>query len=372
MFTITKQRSTHGARLERWLGADTVAHVSKSMKGWYGPPIAVAGVPGNVWVHGDGDFRGPIRSGQFLNAVDWGLMRLDRILRTPPKQIRFGAGFASLSDLIAEATAGKRREWFYNKVGVTGVLGAASSLWGVGAQPAAGANAAAAPAGESPTDAIQGAVAFDNVSTDTRHVVLAWATASVAGNSLLCYDRLFQVNKTMNSAATEAVTGVPTRYQSTTPGAQDSAEGNFLFVEVGGTQLSATAHNWTVCTYKDQGDVASTLPSLTGNSAAIVRRLDHPGYQWFAPLETGDTGIKALTQMQCSGTVAAGVINFVIGHPICWIPIPLANTICQVDLINTAFSLARVFDDAALAFLEAIKPATTSTTYNIGITTVAG
>ena len=152
----------------------------------------------------------------------------------------------------------------------------------------------------------------------------------------------------------------------------DYIGGNFLFVEVGGTALAATAHNWTVCTYLDQANAASTMPSLTGNSSAIVRRLDHPVGQWFAPLATGDVGIKALTQMQCSAAVLTGVINFVIGHPIAFMPCPAANLVCVTDGINTAFNLARVFDNAALAFLEITKPATTATNYTGSFTLVHG
>jgi hypothetical protein len=367
------QLSTHAHRLERWLGADSVEHLSRSMRDWYGPPIAVAGVPGMVWAHRGGDFRGPIASGQFLSAVDFAVMRLKRAMRDSARRQRYVAnmaGFASLSDLIAEATAGKMRRWYYQKAGTTGVVGVTNSLWKVGTQPVAGANASAAPGGDAPTDATQGAVLFDNVSPDTRHVVSAWAMASVINNTLLMYDRIFQVNKTMSSTGTEAVTGVPTRYQSTTPGAADSAEGNFLFVEVG-VALGATAHNWTVCQYADEAAGASTLPSLTGAASAIINRLDHPAYQWFAPLASGDTGVQKLTQMQCSASVT-GTINFVIGHPLCWIPCPIANLVCQADYVNTAFNLTRVFDDAAVALLEVQKPATGATSYAAELTTVAG
>jgi hypothetical protein len=368
--------STHASRLDRWLGPENTEHLSKCMKDWYGPPIAVSGVPGAVWAHRGGDFRGRIASGQFLHGLDWAAMRLKRALRDSGRRQRYVAhmaGFASLSDLIAEATAGKARTFCYNKVGATGVVGVTNSLWGLGAQPAAGANAAAAPGGEAPTDATTGAVGFDNVSADTRHVVSASAVASVAGQSLLCYDRIFQVNKTMASTANESVTGVPTRYQSSTPTAADYAGGNFLFIEVGGTALAATAHNWDTWLYRDDaGNDAQALPTVTGNSAAIVRRLDHPVQQWFAPLAAGDVGVMDLNQMHCSASVATGVINFVIGHPICWIPVPIINLICQADYINTAFNLARIFDDAALAFLEVMKPATGATTYNISINSVAG
>ncbi len=375
-------RHVHSGHLERWLGREPVERISLAMRDWYGPPITLQGVPGAVWAARGGDFLGHVDAGQFGSVYD----RAEDVIRRYAHKLRVQVargmrvrhgtlymGFASLSDAIAEATAGKKRDFHWQKVGATGVVGVTNSLWGVGNQPAAGANASAAPGGDAPTDATTGAMPFDNVSTDTRHVVSGYASCEDAGNSLLLYDRIFQVNTTMNSTATEAVTGVPTRYQATTQGAQDSAEGNFLFVEVGGTALAATAHNWTVCLYTDQsGNGTITLPSLTGASGAIVRRLDHPTQQWFAPLASGDTGIKALTQMQCSALVATGVINFVIGHPLCWMPIPIANLTCLYDYIGTAFNPARIFDDAALAFLEVMKPLTSATTYNAGITAVHG
>ena len=373
---ILRARSTHASRLERWLGHETAEHLSASMKDWYGPPIPVGGVPGAVFAHAGGDFRGPIDAGGFLSGIDWSLMRLKamgygeamRRLRAQPTM-----GFTSLSDLIAEATSGKMRHYYWQKAGSTGVVAVTNSLWGLGNLPAAGANAAAAPGGEAPTDATTGAPLIDNVSTDTRHVVSASATCEDAGNTLLLYDRIFQVNKTMNSTATEAVTGVPTRYQSSTPTNPDYAGGNFIFVEVGGTALAATAHNWTVCTYRNQaGTDAQTMPSLTGNSGAIVRRLDHPAGQWFAPLATGDIGAMDLAQMQASALVATGVVNFVIGHPLAWIPVPVANLVCISDYINTAFNLARIFDDAAMALLEVTKPSTSGTTYVVEVVAVHG
>lgn len=367
---------THAGRLERWLGTEAVARVSEAMKNWYGPPVALAGVPGKVFAHKGGDFRGRIAEGAFASAlchVEDVTKKFPRVMqRWAQKQTsQANAGFTSLGDLIAEASAGKRREWSFQKVGTTGVVAATNSLWRVGNQPAAGAAAAAAPGGTVPTKATTGALSnFDNVSPDTRHFTTAAMLANFA-NSLLMYDRIFAVAKTMNSTATEAVTGTPTRYQSTTAGADDSAQGNFLFIETG-TVLPATAHNWTTCLYTDQGGAAGTLPSLTGNSANIVNRLDHPTSQWFAPLASGDEGIRTLTQMQCSALVATGAVDFVIGHPIAWLPIPAANVACLVDGINTAFNLARIFDDACLSFLEVTKPATSATTYTGTITTVAG
>lgn len=370
--------SPHDQRLERWLGAGKVEHLSNAMRNWYGPPIAIQGVPGNVRAIGGGDFIGTIREGFEVTAMDRArdlARRLQRAARiaTSPKRAILHTGFASLSDLISEATAGKRYEYIFNKSGPTGVANVTSSLWRVGPQPAAGSAGSAAPGGRAPDDSTTGAFAFTNpTSPDTQHFVAGFPMASVVPNTLLLYDRIFDVAKTMNSSATEAVSGVPTRYQSTTQTDPNSARGNFLFVEVGGTALAATGHNWTTCTYTDQIGGSSTLPSLTGNASAIVDRLDHPTNQWFAPLETGDTGIKALTQMQCSAAVATGAINFVIGHPIAWMPCLVASMTCVADGINTAFNLARIFDDAALAFLEVNKPATTATVYSGSFTGVAG
>jgi hypothetical protein len=368
-------RATHSHRLERWLGTETVERLSGGMRNWYGPPIAVAGVPGNVWACPGGDFRGVIAAGEYMHALDFAAQRLKRIFRNAARGQAgtLNTGFSSLSDLIAEATSGKRYTFQFQKAGATGVVAVTNSLWGVGNQPPAGANAGAAPGGSAPTNATTGAFAFTNpTSPDTQHFVVGYPVSSVVGNTLLLYDRIFNVDKLMNSTATEAVTGVPTRYQSGTGTAADYIGGNFLFMTVGGTALAATAHNWTVCLYTDQASASSTLPSLTGNSAAIVHRLDHPAGQWFAPLESGDVGIKALTQMQCSAAVATGEIDFVIGHPIAWMPCPVVNLVCVADGINTSFNLVRIFDNAALTFLEVTKPATTATNYTGQFETVAG
>lgn len=358
---VLRQRSTHAAKLERWLGAEKVEEISAAMRPWYGPPIGVAGLPGAIYAHQGGDFSGALGAHRFASHADWLAHRAARAFR---RYVRRGGatlhtGFSSYSDLLAEYTAGKRNVWSINKVGPTDVVGASSSLWGLGPQPAAGANASNAPGGDAPTDVTTGALPFTNpTGGDTQHFVRADLLNSVS-KTMLLYDRLFQVNKTMASTATEAVTGVPTRYQSTTGGAQDSAEGNFLFVEVGGTALAATAHNWDTTQYTDQGGTTGvSLPSLVGNASAIVRRLDHPLQQWFAPLASGDTGIKALTQMQCSASVATGVINYVIGHPIVWLPIPLANVLFSIDGLRGPLSLARIFDDAALALLLVTNPTT--------------
>lgn len=374
-------RHTHSDRLERWLGADKVAQISAAMCNpaakWYGSPIAVDGVPGMVYATKDGDFVGAIDAGYEVSAIDrahdivrrWQRKQRARVSRI--KRTQMGA-IGSLDQALAAYFGGGNRTFLFNKAGTTGVVGATNTLWYVGNQPAAGAAAAAAPGGTVPTDATTGSWPFDNPSSGTQHFVFGNPVSSVAANTLLLYDRLFSVTKTMNSTATEAVTGVPTRYQSSTATAADYAANNFLMIECR-TVLPATAHNWTVCTYTDQdNNTGATLPTVTGNSANIVNRLDMPTGTWFAPLASGDTGIRELTQMQCSAAVATGAIDFTIGHPIAFMPCGIANFVCEKDGLTTSISLERIFDDACLAFLEIMKSATTATTYTGQFTTLRG
>lgn len=373
MANIIKRLSPHAGRIERWLGADKVEYLTDQMRGWYGPPINIRDVPGSLWLTGDGDFVGDFGRGFFASALD-GLRdhlqffqrKLD--LERSFSQHVFGVGFTSISDALARASSGDGQMLNGGQIaksGPTGVVGSASSLWRVGAQPSAGLAPAAAPGGLAPVSTTAGAMKFNNPASGTLHLVGADFSANVINNCLMLYDRIFHVTKTMNSTATEAVTGVPTRYQSVTPGAADSAEGNFLFIEVGGTPLAATAHNWTTCLYTDsEGTGSNTLPSVTGNSGAIVDRFDMPLNTWFCPLAAGDRGIKELDQMQCSAAVATGVVNFVIGHPIGVMAFPVINSLLPFDWLTNRLQAPRIFDGACLALFELPKPATTATTYN--------
>ncbi len=378
---LIRRRSIHSGRLERWLGAARIEALSRHMREgggrgqpWYGPPINLADCPGSVWIGGDGDFVGDFDRGFVASAADSLASHLRNLWKAAgrPFYVRehrnapvFGAGFASISDALARASSGYSQllNGGIAKSGPTGVVGAASSLWRVGSQPAGGAAGSAAPAGRAPTSATAGAMAFANPASGTLHLTGADFSASVINNAVMLYDRIFDVAKTMNSTATEAVTGVPTRYQSTAPAAADHAGGNFLFIEVV-SGLANTAHTWTICTYLDQGGQAATLPAVTGNASAIADRFDMPLNSWFCPLASGDSGIQALTQIQCSASVATGAVNFVIGHPIGIMAFPVINALLPFDWLTNRNQAPRIFNDAALALFELPKPATTATTYN--------
>jgi hypothetical protein len=362
-------RPADASKVERWLGAEKIAHLQACMANggsrWYGRPICLLDVPGSLWITADGDFVGHVAGGYFGSALDYFEHKLRRYWAElgRPQYGYANAGFASISDALSRASSGNSQRRHINKVGPTGVVGGTSSLWRVGPQPVAGSAGAAAPSGTAHVDSDTGGVLIENPASGTMHLVGADFASNVINMSLMVYDRLFSVAKTMNSTATEAVTGVPTRYQSTTATDADYIGDNFGFVEVGGTALAGTAHNWTTCLYTDQANASSTLPTMAGNSGAIVDRLDHPLQQWAAPLASGDVGIKAWTQMQCSALVATGVINFCIGHPLGFMSFPVINSVLPFDWLTNRDQAPRVFNDACIAFMEPLKPATTATTY---------
>lgn len=393
MNIMTRGSATHSDNLERWLGADAVNRVSESMRGFY-YPIALHGVPGSVYAMPGGDFAGKIEAGQFgsaLDRADESITRYNHAQRAALAQRKIGNSrgllsnldkqrhaFASLSALVTAATGGKSQSFIWSKTGAaSNAIGNSNDLWTRAGSPAAGAAGAAAAGGTAWSSSSTGAIAgFRNASTaNTNHFVQATTSASVINNTLLLYDRLFSVaaGAALSGPTNTAVTGVPTRYQSTTSTALDYIGGNFCFPSNPTTVLAATAHNWAVgggagvgMTYTNQANSAANLPVATGVSACVVGGIDLAAGagSWFAPLASNDVGIKELTNMLSSAAVATGTINWVIGHPIAMLPCPIALLGCIVDGVNTAFNLTNVMDSACLGFLELAKPATTATTYS--------
>lgn len=383
--------------LEAWLGVEQVARVSKSMKDFYWP-VPLHGVPGRVYCMPGGDFVGPVNVGTEMSAIGRAMESVARYRREQRGRVaqnhimhdhalrsrmdRRAHAFASVDALVQAATGGKGQNMFFVKTGVaSNAIGNCIDLWtALTSQPTAGSAGGAAPGGTSPTNATAGAMPWVNpANANTGHFVSGWVTASVINNTLLLYDRLFAVAKTMNSTANEAVSGTFARYQSATATNGDYAGGNFLFMSVPTTVLAGTAHNWVAggagnggCTYTDEaGNTAQNLPQIAGVSACVLRGLDMAPAFWFAPLAAGDVGVKALTKMECSALVATGTVDFCVGHPIAFMPCPIANIVCPMDGLYTALNLTPIYDNACLSFLEMPKPATTATTYSGQVLAVA-
>ena len=403
MHKMTRGRATHSDRLERWLGAEQVAYLSKTFGGFYWP-IPLHGVPGNVHIMPGGDFAGEIAVGQFMTKHDGAALTLKRLRIAAEKKVKefkalgilldmikagdhrlasIGA-FASVDAVIAAYTGGKGQQIMFAKTGTaSNAIGNAEDLWIAAGHPIAGAAGSAAPGGKAWSASDAGALGYKNLGAAESGHYLNWTlSASVVNNSLLLYDRLFSVVFPLASANTveTAVTGVPTRYQSTTSGDDDYIGGNFAYPMNPTTVLAATAHNWDAgggagvgMKYANQANASSNFPVATGVSACTVGGIDLAAGSgsWFAPLASGDVGVKAITNMSASAVVATGTIDWVIGHPIAINACPVANLACLDDGLYTAINLTHIEDNACLAFIELPKPAVTATTYSGIVRTVS-
>jgi hypothetical protein len=361
-------RATPAQKLERWLGAEEVESISKRMKGWYGPPVPIAGVPGRVYACGDGDFCGPIKGGYYGNLVDYIAGRVKRAARV--RHGSLNAGFTSLSDMISEATvSSKKQVRMYQKVGVASpAIGSSQWLWPVGTLPAAAAIAAAAPGGTVYTNTNSGSLEqFDAGVGDTLHFVNWIGTNTLAGGtSLMLVDVLWGANFNHATATAVTVTGVPTRYQTAT-----TAPGNFISANVT-TVLNATASN-LVLTYMDQdGNTAEAGAAQAIRVSSAVSTIPYTQPVWFYPLNNGDTGLRKITNFDLSAA-QTGNVDHMIAHPIALLPAAgVANQSVVLDGINSSFNLERIYDGAALTFIEYFKSATTATTYAGFITLLSG
>jgi hypothetical protein len=370
-------KHTHSDRLERWLGAEATAQLSAAQRHFYAP-IPVAGVPGHIVAMPGGDFTGEILVGQEASKFDRladmaKAERRRRIAAVARGRKQLGA-FGSLDDILAAAAAGKYQDLRFNKTGVaSNAIGNAMDLWTRAGYPAAGAAGGASPGGTNWTSASTGALPFTNPATaDSLQPVSGYATASVINHCLLLYDRLHSVVKTMNSTVAQAVTGTPSRYQSTVSGNVESAEGSFIFPSNPTTVLPATAHNWDAVQYTNSaGTAARQCPSIAGISACVVGGIDLVVHTWFMPLQAGDLGVQKMTSLKCSAAVATGTIDFVQGHALVYMPCPVASFVCPFDWIYTAFRAVKILDDACLAFLEMPKANNAACSYTGGVYAVA-
>lgn len=354
----------HSGRLERWLGKDQLDQIVKASLGVH-TKVAIANIPGSVYAM-DGELYGRIDGGFFAGMTDRYFDALKRLSRKPS----LSTGFASLSDLISEATTGgKREDLTFMKSGTAGIVGRSNSLWNVGSIPAAGGVGGTTGTGAVKTRTSTGALKqTDPGGSDTLHFVTAVAQASVATNLLMAYDRLWDMTHTMTVDPRAVDTAnVPTRYQTAA-----LAPGNFISGEV--TTVLPAATPTIAFTYVDQdGNTAEAGAAFsTIASAAAVNTIPFTAPNWKYPLNNGDTGVRSITNVDLSAAMASGVVTWFIGHPLVWIPQPVANSAVIIDGINSAFNLVQIQTGACIAFLEIAKGATTATNYWGNLTVVAG
>lgn len=367
-------RHTHSQRLERWIGTEQVEKISLATRHWYGPPIPVMNVPGRVYAARGGDFVGSIEGGFYTDLRDFAQQRMNRIWREYTRKTKYALhGFSSLSDLISEATTGgKSQVLSFVIAGAAGVAARSNLTWGVGSWPPVGAAGGTTGTGAACTRTTVGALQQKNAAGgDTLHIVTITLQASVAGQILLLYDRLWHMTHTMTVDPRSCdAANPPGRYQTAV-----LAPGNFFTGHV--TTVLPAATPTITLDYVDQDGNNVTGPAFsTIASAAAVNTIPFTAPNWFYPLDPADTGLRSLQNsanaINLSAAMASGVVTWAIGHPLAFCPVGAANTPIIIDGINSAFNLERVYDDACLTFMELCKSATTATNWWGGIQMVSG
>lgn len=345
------------AKVERWYGHEVMDSLKFAASGCY-VPTPVMGAPV------------ALMQGEFVQRerAPW-----QEVARRQLHRLRTNerGGFASLSDLIAEATAGKSQTLPFNQAGTTAVVGVSNDTWGVGPIPTAGAAGAAPPGGTVPTRATTGALGQQNPSGgDTLHLARMDGVMTVAG-SIMLFDKLFATTTAANpGTGSISVTGVQNRY--TGAAGTDTHPGGVVISNRVTVALAATAHNLTYG-YTDQDNNAGASSGATaGRASAAVNQVDFAAGVWAAPLAGGDSGVRQLTSITFSASPATGQVEHKLMKPLGILPTPVANVGFVLDGINSAFNLIRIMDDAALTFRQFFATATTATTMAGMIHLVAG
>ena len=362
------QVSVHSDRLERWLGAEAVRGLSGCMVGSYFDPIQVAILDGSVKVARDGDFvsRKRFDVGYEMSYLDMAdeMARLQRrqAMARMARGLKQAGAISGINSIYTAIGAGKRQDMMLGKAGVTGVANIANSLWDIGTNPSAGGTSAA-PGGSSPTNTTVGSLRYENATGgDTMYFIGATLVPTVGNNFLLMYDRYFQVNHSL-ATDPQAVTGVPTRYQSI------AARNTFIGMAVTGA-LGAGTPTYTIQYVDSEGNAAENAAAATIVGSSIARRFPFAatvGNGWYIPLNSGDRGVREIDNLDLSAT-STGNVDVFLGKPIAWIPMPVANQPINMDATLSPRDLVEIAGSACIAFLEVNKGATTATSYLGGIT----
>lgn len=284
-----------------------------------------------------------------------------------------GAGFASLSDLISEATTGGKLQPLlsYSKIGVTGVANRSSTLWYEGNVPGVGATSGAFSAnGTNHTRTTAGAMGpqYNAAGSDTLHLLGAEGNVSVAGMPLLLYDRIWGGEPAATTTGVQTTTMTAARYAGT--GAGGTSVGNFCWVEC---RIGMTAAGTMTLNYVDDAGSAAENAAAVTFAAGTIKTNPFTGLIGI-PLNAGDAGISNIKSVNLSSSLTTTPsITVVLAHPLMFIPgMAGANAGFIRDGINSAFNFQRIYDDACLALLEPLKTATTATTYTGYFTLCSG
>jgi len=212
----------------------------------------------------------------------------------------------------------------------TPVAGTPTSLWGIGGQPAAG----------SFNTGIAGATYVAPVTGQIPHVdppggsnaylariQTAWNAGS--GTILLC-DRLWDGRPAINDVTNQTVNSVA--WPARDVAGSTNGDGILIGIEVAAT-VSATAAVLSSYTYTNQSGTASHTGLFldTPTTSTAANRF------FRLTLQTGDTGVRSIQNIQFSTAWTSGSINMVAYRVLAALESPVLGFSSAVDAITAGF-----------------------------------
>lgn len=225
------------------------------------------------------------------------------------------AAISDLSDLINLQTGGgsalAQNNWFFKSARIGGaaatanIAGRPCSLWRYDGAPSAGAVPSAV---EAPTSGSVGALPFVSATGGREtHLIQAWATGLVPG-TLILYDRLLHIGGLNGTTIiAQPVGGTLTR--------NVGGEGNFMMAEIY-TAIGATARTITAIYTNQAGTPSRTTTAVAIGATGFLEATR----AIFLPLQSGDSGIRAVTSCTLSATTGtAGNFGITVGKPLAYV-----------------------------------------------------
>jgi len=236
---------------------------------------------------------------------------------------------STLDGLVA-AAPGQRKEIY--KTPTTGVVANWWSAWAAVGMPTAGAFALGnATTGVVPTKATTGAIDFVNPSSGSSYLGRLDMALGQTGAARL-YDRLWHFGDWIPTTVALAITPPAL----TRPDALGENVG--LWLEIA-TATSAVAT--FTATYTNQA-------GTTGQTATLVTAGTTIGLMQQFNLASGDTGVRAVTNIVCSA-VLTGTVNLILARPVGTAAVLRQATPTGFDGIS--LGLPRIYNDACLALM---------------------
>lgn len=298
----------------------------------------------------------PLERGRLIGHIDRGRFYPDRPESAYAASLVRGA-FTTYDGVVSALGNGAGQQRFFQKATLTTTANNAFSLWQEAGTPAAGAFGSA-DAKRLIDGSITGGLRFAAPGGANKlYLTSVGISSTVAAGAFLILDRLVDVSWNLNTGTAQrtfgAGTGDPNRWNGV------DAAGNQIMVEIT-TALAAGTTTFTVEYTNESGTATRNTQSITMAASMPVKRINVSNAHIFLPLQAGDIGVRSI-QKATNGTTNTGVCCISVVRPICLIPIPLANSWVERDLILQIALMPEIKSALGASLMMAALCATTST-----------